>query len=79
MTHWNHRVIKEVLSDGTEWYSIREVFYNDKEEESIFGYTEKPVDICGESIDEIRKYLQWCLGCLDKPILEDGKVKFEDN
>lgn len=73
---WNHRVVKEILDDGQEWFSIREVFYND--DGNIYGYTEAPVDIVGESVDELREYLQWCLNCLGKPILEDGKVEFVD-
>jgi hypothetical protein len=74
MSHWNHRVVKEVLKDGEEWYTVREVFYND--DDTIYAYTDDPVDICGESVDEIRKYLQWCLDCLDNPILVDGEVEF---
>lgn len=77
MSHWNHRVVKEVLDDGEEWYSIREVFYNDSG--GIYGYTESPVDIAGSSIDGLREYLRWCLKSLDDPILEDGKVEFESD
>ena len=76
MGHWNNRVVKEVLDDGSDWYSIREVFYND--DQSIYAYTEEPVGIVGESINEIREYLLWCLSCLEKPILEDGKVVIAD-
>ena len=36
------------------------------------------VGVCGESINEIKEYLQWCLECLEQPILEDGKVEFVD-
>jgi len=76
MTHWNHRIVKETLSDGTDWYSVREVIYND--DKSIYAYTEEPVDICGESIDDLREYCQWIIDCLDKPILIDGEVEFKD-
>ena len=71
---WNHRVIKEILKDGSEWFSIREVYYND--DGSIYAYTQEPIDIAGESLDELREYLQWCLSCLEAPVLEDGKVEF---
>ena len=74
MSHWNCRVVKETIS-GQDFFSIREVFYDDQ---GIYGYTEEPVDICGESIDALREYLQLCLDCLDKPVLEDGKVEFID-
>ena len=73
---WNHRVIKEILPDGKEWFSVREVFYND--DGSIFAYTEKPVDVCGESVDAIREYCQGIMNGLDKGILVDGQVEFVD-
>ena len=73
---WNLRVVKQIFDDEIDWFSIREVFYNKNGD--ITGYTEDPVDICGESIDELLGYLHWCLNCLDKPILEDGKVEFVD-
>ena len=75
MSHWNHRVVKEVIN-GEDWYSVREVFYND--DGSIYAYTEKPVDICGKSIEELKEYTQWILDCLDKDILIDGEVEFVD-
>lgn len=74
MSYWNHRVVKQILPDGSEWFSVREVFYN--EDGSIFAYTEKPVDICGESIEEMREYCQWVLNCLDQDMLIDGQVEF---
>jgi hypothetical protein len=77
MTQWNHRVLKEILPDGKEWFSVREVICND--DGSIFAYTERPVDICGESIDEIRVYCQRIMNCLDKGILVDGQVEFVDS
>lgn len=76
MAHWNHRVVKQKLEDGTEWFSVREVFYND--DGSIFAYTEEPVDISSESIEELKQYTQWILDCLDKDILVDGEVTFID-
>ncbi len=74
MSHWNHRVVKKIYENGEEEYSIREVFYNDAGE--IYGYTINPVDLVCETLENLREYIQWCLNCLDKPILEDGKVEF---
>ena len=73
---WNHRVVKEILENGDEWFTVREVFYN--KDGSIYAYTEEAVDVSGESIDEIKEYLEWCLKSLEQPILEDGKVEFVD-
>ena len=74
MAYLNHRVVKETLKDGSDWYTVREVYYN--KDHTIYAYTEEAVDISGESIDDLRKNLQWCLRCLDKPMLIDGEVKF---
>jgi tetrahydromethanopterin S-methyltransferase subunit H len=76
MTHWNHRVVKEVSKDGFEWLSVREVFYND--DGSIYGYTDCAADVSGESIEDLREYTQWILDCLDKDILIDSEVEFVD-
>lgn len=77
MSHWNHRVFKEVFDDGEEQYSVREVFYND--DGGIYAHMETPVDIAAESIDALREYLEWCLKSLDQPILEVGKVEFHSD
>ena len=76
MSHWNHRVFKETLADGGDWYTVREVFYN--EDGSIYAHTEEAADISGRSIKEIREYTQWVLDCLDKPILVVGEIEFVD-
>lgn len=73
MSHWNHRVLKQKIN-GEDFYSVREVFYND--DGSIYAYTANPVEISGESIEDIRQYCQWILNCLDTPVLVDGEVEF---
>ena len=75
MSYWNHRVVKETL-DGEAWYTVREVFYN--ADGSIYAYTQEAVDICGESITELREYTEWVLKALDKPVLVAGEVEFVD-
>jgi hypothetical protein len=78
MSHWNHRVIKKTYKKGTEdeeaMYSVHEVFYNDAGE--IYAYTTDPIDLSCESLDALKEYIQWCLNCLDKPVLVDGEVVF---
>lgn len=58
------------------WYSVREVHYND--DGTIYAYTIDPARAQGDSIKNLKEYLQWCLDALDKPILIDGKVEFVD-
>lgn len=74
MSHWNHRVVKDVLPDGSERFSVRETFYNS--DGSIYAYTQNAVDIAGESVEALREYCGWVLAALDKPVLVDGKVEF---
>lgn len=74
MSHWNHRVLKQILPDGTEWYTVREVFYND--DGTIFAYTEKPVEIAGESLAELRQEIEWILACLGQEMLIEDEVEF---
>jgi hypothetical protein len=47
MSHWNHRVVKQVI-DGTDWYSVREVFYND--DGTIYAYTEEQLIFAGSPL-----------------------------
>lgn len=72
MFRWNYRVIKDFLSDGKDWYSVHEVFYED---DSIYTYTEDSISVEGNSIDEIRELCTLILKCLDKPILIDGEIE----
>ena len=66
MSHWNHRVIKQVIH-GVDFFSVHEVFYND--DDSIRFYTEDPINISGDSVLGLKKYTQWILTCLDKDVL----------
>jgi len=78
MSHWNHRVIKKVYKQGTEdeesSYSVHEVFYNDAGD--IVAHTSDPIDLSCENPEALKEYIQWCLNCLDKPILIDGEISF---
>jgi hypothetical protein len=71
MSHWNHRVIKSSHLEAGEmidYYAIHEVFYND--DGTIYSYTQNPVDVGGDNINELRETLERMLRCLDNPILE---------
>ena len=71
---WNHRVVKIKDSDGADWLSIREAFYNSKGE--LTAYTSEPVDVSGETLGELRQTLRWMGLALSKPIIDDATVKF---
>lgn len=72
MAHWNHRVIRKKIQNGSEqedWYGIHEVYYDDDEE--IEGVTEKAIAPGGSTLEELKNELQRMIKCLDKGILED--------
>jgi len=77
MFTWNHRLFVETLKDGSKWYSVREVHY--EKDGSIIAYSMRPERIDGESKRDIRKMLEWMLKCLDDPILDKSKIKFNRN
>lgn len=75
MPYWNLRVIEQPEGD-TNPFSVHEVYYND--DGSIYAYGERPAALSGESIEELRKYCQKILDCLEKPPLVMGEIAFVD-
>ena len=66
---WNHRIMRHTDSpDGEPYYALHEVFYD--EEGGKPGWTKDPVNILGESPDEIRETLERMLRALDKPVMD---------
>jgi hypothetical protein len=67
MSFWNHRVMRH-KKEGKTWLAIHEVYYNDEGEPH--SWTEEPVSLAGECIEDLREELKQILRCLDKPTLE---------
>ena len=67
--HWNLRIIKKPDPSGEtgEYYGIYEVYYNS------FGkpymHTEDPVDVSGDSLEELIEYQGMLCEAWDAPIL----------
>ena len=73
---WNNRIIKHE-KDGTAWYSVHEVFYS--ESGGINGYTEDPITILGETVEEVKSQLEMITKDIEKHEVKDAStVKFED-
>lgn len=72
VTRWNHRVVHRTFADDTEEYSIREVYYND--DGSIFGFTESPIQVYGDTLAELKETVQRLMNCTDFPILEEDQI-----
>lgn len=75
--YWNHRVVQYRNDlDGDPYYEIVECHYND--DGGIVGYTEG-VSVGGDSVAELYESLEYMKRALDKPVLVDGEVIFEDD
>lgn len=68
MSTWNHRVVK--TQDGAEdWYGIHEAYYD--QNGKLNGWTRLPVQVAGNSIQDLRKTLEQMLECLNKEVIDD--------
>ncbi len=72
---WNHRILAKEYKhlDGTTeiYFQIHEVYYDKKGTPN--GYTENPVHVGGESIQDIQWTLKHMKECMKKPILWEGE------
>jgi hypothetical protein len=64
---WNYRVMKR-LQNKEELYEIHEVYYDKNKE--IEGYTENPINPCGNTLEELKKDLDRMQEALNKAILD---------
>ena len=67
---WNHRVIKKG-NEAYSWYAIHEVYYDRDSKDLVQGWTENPVPVIGDSLEDLRWTLERMLESLDKPIIDD--------
>jgi hypothetical protein len=75
MGHWNHRVVRRTIIEAgkpVEWFGIHECFYG-LPDESDPGWTDEPISVEGETVDELRETLERMLRALDKPVIIDNE------
>lgn len=75
LSHWNHRIIKRSFPrpDGTVdvLFGIHEVYYD--AEGNPNTCTMNPIRIVGDSVDELKRTIDWIRAALKKPILDMEK------
>lgn len=74
MGTWNYRVIKSVNEFGELYYQIHEVYYNKAGELTM--HSDYPEAACGETLEELRKDLEFMLKSVEEPVLEADKIVF---
>jgi hypothetical protein len=47
--------MKHIAESGEVWYGLHEVYYNKKNQ--IWAWTEDPVDVTGDTVDELEQAL----------------------
>lgn len=51
---WNIRIMRHTKPG--EWYALHEVYYDD--DGRVISWTQEPLDISGESVEEIYHYIK---------------------
>ena len=73
---WNNRIVKHE-KDDTVWYSVHEVFYN--KNGGINSYTEDPITILGETVEEVKSQLKMIMRDIEKhEVIDASTVELED-
>lgn len=74
---WNYRLVRH--KDPASWHSdgeyvlaVHEIIYED---EKIIQCGQKPIDIKGATVEDIRILTTWIITALSKPILEAKDVE----
>jgi len=67
MSHWHYQVMKNIDEAGNEYYAIHEYFPL----EDGHLWTENPVKVVGESIEDLKKSLMCMLHDIDKHGIKD--------
>lgn len=79
---WNYRVIhrylrSEISPDEIEYYAIHSVYY-DETDGSVVGYSEEPLPLCADTLEELKADVEHVAEALNKPMLEYGKITKEE-
>lgn len=72
---WNHRVIRhktKVGGDIEETLAIHEAYYDSKGR--VWAITKHPVDVSGESIEDLQTTIGWMRKALGHPILDSESI-----
>jgi hypothetical protein len=55
--------------DDSIYYAIHEVYYD--EDGKVNGWTEEPIRILAESLEDLKFTLERLVECFDKPVLDE--------
>jgi len=67
VNHWHFQLMRHTDEDGDTYFAIHE-YYPDKYGD---GWTEAPVDVTGDSVEEVKEVLQMMLDDIEKHGVKD--------
>ena len=70
MSHWHYQLMKHTAGETYVYYAIHEYYEMDEGD----GWTENPVDVTGDSIEDVKKALMLMLHDIDKHGVKDYEV-----
>ena len=65
--HWHFQLMRHTDDNGEEYFAIHE-YYPDQDGDS---WTEAPVDVTGDSVEEVKEVLQAMLDDIEKHGVKD--------
>lgn len=65
---WNYRVIKKFIA-GEPYYSVRECYYNNREDKIPHSWSAESSNVCCNSVEELKEDLNMMLLAFNKPVL----------
>lgn len=71
--YWNCRIIRKTYEFSEETYGIVEVYY-ESDTDAIFGWSSEFEAPQGETLEELRGYIDWMIAAFDKPILDEAEL-----
>ena len=74
---WNYRIIKSKDIDGSNYYQVHEVFYD--EDGVANGCTENAITPVGNTVEELKRVFEMILNSFDKPVIEEEYFKEVEN
>ena len=65
--HWHYQLMRHTDDNGEEYFAIHE-YYPDIDGD---GWTEAPVDVTGDTIEEVKEVLQMMLADIEEHGVKD--------
>ena len=70
---WNIRVVRDRYDNGEEFYSLREVYYDDDGNPTHMT-ADAGINVEGDTYEDLVEYLSWCVIAVSKPILDPQEL-----